>query len=198
MQISRILNFLVAICIIMSAASAKSTPHQQIYTVYALLNSKQVESARNTNYEIAKNAPRDSTINVDIMTGNGVSNLYSTVANRSELQHLDPRLQQAIPSTDLALLASVKRILELAKTGEPLTAYIVHPGTSNPKTLAAIKQIAQEIATTKNKHLKMYLMGLLPDRKIATVSAFNPIAKQLGGSCTDDYSQCRAFIADLR
>jgi hypothetical protein len=179
-------------------AIANPTPHRQAYVAYPLQNSKQVEIARNFNFDLARSTRRGTTLNVDIFTANDVYNLYSTPANRNEIQQLDSRLQQVTPSTDLALIASIKRIHELSKTGEPLTAYVIHPGTRDQKTLAAIHKIAKDIALLKNAKIKIYLIGMSPALKIPTVSAFSPIGKQLGGSCTDEYNQCRAFIADLR
>jgi hypothetical protein len=189
----------LALTLGMSAqAVATPIPQQQAYISYALQSPQQIERARAFNFEIAKSTRRRTTLNVDTFDGDIVNNLHSNPANRDDIQQLDSRLRQVTPSTDLALIASVKRIYDLSKTGEPLIAYIVHPGTRDPKTLAAIQKIAKEIALVKNAKVKIYLMGMSPALKIPTVSAFSPIGKLLGGSCTDEYGQCRKFINDLR
>jgi hypothetical protein len=181
------------------STQAIATPtSQQAYIGYALQNPQQVERARAFNFEIAKSIRRRTTLNVDTFDGDSVNNLHSNPANRNDIQQLDSRLQQVTPSNDLALIAAINRVREQSKTGEPLIAYIVHPGTRDPKTLAAIQRIAKEIALVKNAKIKIYLMGMSPALKIPTVTAFSPIGKLLGGSCTDEYTQCRKFLNDLR
>jgi hypothetical protein len=171
---------------------------KQVYLFYAAQDNKQAKNLRILNHEVSRTIGRNKTTNIDFGVGDELQNVHSIIATPRGIQQLDSRLQQIAPSSDLALLASLNRTKELLKMDEPLTAYIVHPGTRDPKTLSAIQKIAKEIALTKNTKFKIYLMGMSPALKIPTVSAFSPIGKQLGGSCTDDYSQCRKFLADLR
>jgi hypothetical protein len=192
-----IATILVGIALILTSCTSDNSDKKQAYISYSLGDNKSTDFARNANYEIANNSTPNMGLNIDIMAGDGVKNIYSTSANRPEVQDLDKLLQQESASNDLALIAAVKRIQELAKTGEPLTAYIVHPGTSDPNTLAEIKHIAEEIATSGNKQLKIYLLALSPAHKIPTVAAFKPIAAQMSGSCINEYSQCHAFINAL-
>ncbi len=189
---------LFGICSILTScnSSAADSP-QQVYVSHSIGDNKAIEFARNANYEIAKNIAPDRTLNVDIMSGDRVKNIYSTHADRGKIQHLDNLLQQVETSNDRAFIASIKRIQELDKNARPLTVYILYSGTSDRNTLTEIQQIAAEIAKSGNKRLKIYLLGLSPANKIPTVIAFNPISEQMGGSCIDDYSQCRGFIDAL-
>jgi hypothetical protein len=49
-----------------------------------------------------------------------VENIYSTKANRTEIQNLDRLLKEISPADDRALIASVKRIQELLETTDRL------------------------------------------------------------------------------
>jgi hypothetical protein len=117
------------------------------------------------------------------------------------LQRLDAPLKEITSSNGLSLTASVKRILEITKNSSPktkVTAYLITRGTSDKKVLSEIGNISNQIKQLNRPNLKIYLLGLSPTNKIPTSSAFNPIASQMAGSCINDYSQCRGFIADLR
>lgn len=171
---------------------------QQIYISYATQNQSLMNLSRSTEFDIARNAPRQSKINVDLMSGSSVQNIYSGTANRANLQGLDSYLKQSEPSDDGALISTVKRIEGVAKTGLATTVYLIHSGTKSTRTLAVITQVANDIARLKHRRLKIYLLGLSPDMKIGTVAAFKPIANHLAGSCTANYAHCRDFVSAVR
>jgi hypothetical protein len=171
---------------------------QQVYISYATPNQSLMNLSRSTNFDLARNAPRQSKINIDLMSGSSIQNIYSNTANRANLQGLDSYLKEPTPSDDPAFISSVKRIEGIAKTGVPTTAYLIYPGTSNKRSLAIVNQVANDIARLKPRRLKIYLLGLSPDTKIGTVAAFKPIANNLMGSCTATYSHCRDFVFAVR
>jgi hypothetical protein len=170
---------------------------EHIYVAYQIKDRSYMKFVRNANYEIGKNTNPKQQINIDIMIGDRVNNIYSTTAERTNIQQLDPLLKEISPADERAFIASVKRIQEILKSSDNLSAYIVFSGSSDPKTLKAIASICQQIAGQNHKELKIYLLGLSPENKILTTAAFEAIAPNMKGSCIANYQQCRQFIDDL-
>jgi major membrane immunogen (membrane-anchored lipoprotein) len=191
----------LAVTATLACTSCSKSDKSQIYVSHDTGSQDMSSFSRNANYELGKNTTSSQYLNVDIQDGNTVKSMYSKAANRSELQRLDAPLKEITSSNGLSLTASVKRILEITKNSSPktkVTAYLITRGTSDKKVLSEIGNISNQIKQLNRPNLKIYLLGLSPTNKIPTSSAFNPIASQMAGSCINDYSQCRGFIADLR
>jgi hypothetical protein len=191
--ISLILGGFLLVC----TSCSKQKYNSQTYIAYSTNSQDLLDFSRNAHHDFAKNTTISQYLNLDILDGNATKNVYSKGANRNELHRIDARLNKITASNDIALIASVKRILEIAKSNNSknkLNAYIITYGTSDPKILADILIICNQIKQLNPSNLKVYLLGLSPTNKILTSSAFNPIANQMGGSCINDYSQCRSFI----
>jgi hypothetical protein len=156
------------------------------------------EFAQNALYETSRLLPPRMNINIDLLIGNSIQNIYSGANDIHGLRNLYDRFK-IHPSTDRALIQTFNRIRELVKS-QPSTllkAYIVTPGTLSPNTLSKINAIASEIASYKTYKLELYVMGLKQGNKIQTIKALHPIAASLAGSCVDNYTLCRPLIDRL-
>lgn len=178
--------------------SGVTNSESDVYVAYQVNTPVAVKLATYLNYDLSRQLNSEQRLNVDVLQGERIENVYSNLAQPSDMQQLNQYFH-LLASDDTALVQAVQRVANLAaqKGQHRLNALIVTTGTSNPTTIKAIQSITQKMADQKLGNVQIYLMGLTPTNKLSTSAAFHPVRSLIGGSCTNDYSQCRPFVEEL-
>jgi hypothetical protein len=179
---------------------AAKTSSQSVYVAYQTNSIEATKLAAYVNYDLSRILQPEQLLNIDLLSGNGIKNIYSLASASSEIRKLHQYFDRPVASSDAALLKAVKRVRDLAekkKAGDRLDVLLVGEGTSDRDTIDSIQNITQEMVEKKLTNVRIHLVGLSPNNKIPTSAAFNPIRSSIAGSCTNEYSQCRSSIDNL-
>lgn len=129
---------------------------------------------------------------VDIFVGNKVQNLYSHAARRRDLEALSQRVN-IIPSSDEALIQAIQRFKDQVEHNKQRSIYgfIVTKGTSNPSTLAAIRQICRKLAQTNSTKMHIAIIGLALENRLPMSTAVASVHDnvQFTGTAEEEWIQ---------
>ena len=165
----------VAVCRIhlKNTASQQRLERSQ-FKAYIALEANSPETAelsQNILYRLGRQIKNQWTA-VDIFVGNKVQNLYSHAAKRRELEALSQQVN-VIQSSDKALIQAIQRFKDEVEQNKQQSVYgfIVTKGTSNPSTLAAIRQICQKMAQTNSTKMHLAIIGLASENRLPMSTA---------------------------
>jgi hypothetical protein len=160
-------------------------------TIYILINTSSPEltelsvTALEMTSETVRSGDR---LIIDQATGTQLKNVFSATPSDEMFSVLIDGLTSS-PSTDEALLLSLKRASDLArdvKEGETFTAIIISPGSADSTALTRVNQTMQQFKTNATS---LHVAGVNPATRIPFSSAFQTVrAITKFSSSTDEFS----------
>ncbi|KAI9130009.1 VWA domain-containing protein [Acaryochloris sp. CCMEE 5410] len=121
----------------------------------------------------ARKARRFKTMSLDRLLGETTVVDYSGASSREVVEDVMlHRLNDLTPSTDEALIAAARRVLDHAnglKEGQRLVAVILTNGTRNPATISTLTRIVSTIPASGN--VTIYVAGV----QASNVTALTPV-----------------------
>ncbi|MBO3464512.1 hypothetical protein G7B40_014455 [Aetokthonos hydrillicola Thurmond2011] len=132
---------------------------------------------------------------VDVFSGGNVQNIYSAVTTH-DLEALTEEITPK-PSSDEALIQAIQRIKDEVQQNKQQNVYgfIVTKGTTNSVTLAAIREICQNLAQNRSTKVHISIIGISPANRLPMSTAVAPLSGSVrfAGIAQEEWQQLLDF-----